>query len=157
MKAPVRLLVLILPLIGLAGTWIWTHVCARQGTEWEVAVSANGPRASLRGRYVVFRYDWGLPETTAPPGALCLEGSPPELAKASPVDPGTGPCRSIARGMPDDGRSAGLQGGVLYVPQEQVPEIRRQLANPDQRAVVRIRVNEAGAIIPLGISFRQTM
>lgn len=157
MKPYTRLLVLILPLIGLAGAWIWTHMRARQGVEWDVAVSANGPRASLRGRYVVFRYDWGLEMTNpAPIEALCLEGTPPELTRASPVDPANGPCRSVARGTPGDSSHAGLQGGVLYVPQDQVPEIRRQLADPVARAVVRIRVNEVGAIIPLGISFKPT-
>ena len=41
-----------------AGGWGWTHVRAQQGTEWYVPVSATGPRASLRGRYLAFRYDW---------------------------------------------------------------------------------------------------
>ncbi len=84
-----RLAVLVLPLAGLAGGWGWTHVRAQQGTEWDVPVSATGPRASLRGRYLAFRYDWGLAPGAAIEGAqaLCLEGAPPRPERVRIVMP----------------------------------------------------------------------
>lgn len=157
MKPLHRLLALALPLVGLSGAWIWTHMRAEQGTEWEVAVSPSGPRASLRGRYVVFRYDWGLPEGADAPRveALCLEGDPPNLRAARPIDPGETTCRHPARGIEGGSRYSGLSQGLLYIPQEQVPEIRRKLADANLRAVVRIRVNDSGAITPLSIAFQK--
>lgn len=158
MKAPLRrLLALILPLFGLAGAWIWTHARAQHGSEWDVPVTANGPLASLRGRYVSYRYEWGLPEegdawTSA---ALCLEGAPPTLAAVRASDPADKTCRVKALAIDGGSRHEGIQGGVLYVPQEQVPAIRRQLGDPALQPMVRIRVNDGGAITPLSIGFRR--
>jgi len=153
-----RLAVLVLPLAGLAGAWGWTHARAQQGTEWDVPVSASGPRASLRGRYLAFRYDWGLPPGAAIAGAqaLCLEGAPPHPASVRIVEPGEAdrPCRHVAREVEGGGRHAGLQGGLLYIPQDDVPAMRAKLADPKLRPVVRVRINDAGAITPLSISFR---
>lgn len=154
MKMPLlRLMALLLPLVGLAGAWGWTHVRAQQGTEWEVPVSAYGPRASLRGRFVGYRYDWGLPDAGTAQ-ALCLEGTPPRLASVRVSDPADRACRHPARGVEGGSHYSGLDRGILYIPQEQVPDIRRQLADDRLRAVVRIRVNDSGAITPLSIAFR---
>ena len=139
-----RLAALALPVLGLGAAWVWTDARARQGTEWEVPVSASGPRASLRGRYVRFRYDWALPEGIDGAEALCLEGAPPRLAAVRATVLSDRRCRSLARATP---------GGLLYVPQEQVPTIRRQLADPAFAPVVRIRVNASGAITPLSLRF----
>lgn len=151
-----RLLALVLPLLGLAGAWTWTHVRAQQGTEWDVPVSASGPRASLRGRYVAYRYDWGLADgvDVGSVQVLCLQGAPPRLASARLSYPDDDTCTHPARGVTGGSRYSGLERGLLYIPQEQVPAIRRQLADERLRAVVRIRVNDSGAITPLSISFR---
>lgn len=145
MKAgALRLAVLALPLAGLAAAWGWTEVRAGQGTEWEVPVSASGPRASLRGRYVRFRYDWKLPEGVDGVEALCLDGAPPRLVGVRATVLGDRHCGSLARAAP---------GGILYVPQEQVPAIRDQLADRALAPIVRIRVNDSGAITPLSLRF----
>ena len=153
-----RLAVLVLPLAGLAGGWGWTHVRAQQGTEWDVPVSATGPRASLRGRYLAFRYDWGLAPGAAIEGAqaLCLEGAPPRPERVRIVEPDDSapPCRHVARGVEGGGRHAGLQGGLLYIPQDDVPAMRAKVADPKLRPVVRVRINDGGAITPLSIAFR---
>lgn len=156
MRLPLRLLALLLPLAGLAGAWIWTHARARQGAEWDVPVSARGPRASLRGRYVAYRYDWGLPEeaNAAAPGALCLEGTPPVLASVRVSDRADRTCLHKVLAVPDGSRHEGIAGGIVYVPQDQVPTIRRRLADPRLQPVVRVRLNPAGAITPLAITFR---
>jgi hypothetical protein len=151
-----RLALLVLPLIGLAGAWGWTHVRAQQGVEWDVPVSASGPRASLRGRFIAYRYDWSLP-VDADIGSiqvLCLEGTPPALASTHATYPEDPNCRNFARAVEGGSRYSGLDHGQLYIPQEQVPAMRRQLADDRLRAVVRIRVNASGAITPLWISFR---
>ena len=156
MSPTLRLAALVLPLTGLAGAWGWTHVRAQQGTEWDVPVSASGPRASLRGRYLAFRYDWGLPagaDLTATQG-LCLEGPPPRPAPVRVVDIGESACRHVARGIEGGTRYSGLEGGLLYIPQDDVPGMRAKLADPKLRPVVRMRINDAGAITPLAISFR---
>lgn len=155
MKPVLRLACLVLPLAGLAGAWGWTHVRAQQGAEWDVPVSASGPRASLRGRYLAYRYDWGLPETAglASAQALCLEGTPPALASAHVTFVGDTACPHMARPVEGGSRYSRLDRGLLYIPQEQVPAMRRQLADEGLRPVVRIRVNDSGAITPLSISF----
>jgi hypothetical protein len=160
MKRPFRLILLLLPLIGLAGAWLWTHARAQQGIEWDVPVSASGPSASLRGRFVTYRYEWGLPgeSDSSTSAALCLEGSPPVLASVRASvrasDPEDQACRSRALAVEGGSRHEGIDGGIVYVPQDQVPTIRARIRDPNVQALVRIRVNDAGAITPLGISFR---
>ena len=158
MSPKLRLAALVLPLAGLAGAWGWTHVRAQQGTEWDVPVSASGPRASLRGRYLAFRYDWGLPPGANIDGAqaLCLEGTPPRPAPVRILDPGAGggSCRHVARGIEGGTRHSGLKGGLLYIPQDDVRDMRGKLADPKLEPVVRVRINDAGAITPLAITFR---
>lgn len=153
MRPPPALLALLLPVVGLAGAWGWTHVRSRQGTEWNVPVSASGPRASLRGRYVVFRYDWGLPPEVdlGSVEALCLGDTPPTPSAVRATAPDDAACRHAVRAVAGGSRFAGIQGGVLYVPQERVAAIRRQLADPNVRHVVRIRVNDSGVVTPLSI------
>lgn len=162
MSPTLRLAALVLPLVGLAGAWGWTHVRAQQGTEWDVPVSASGPRASLRGRYLAFRYDWGLPPGADIDGAqaLCLEGTPPRPVPVRVIEPGAigggeGACRHVARGIEGGMRYSGLGGGLLYIPQDDVRDMRGRLADPKLRPVVRVRINDAGAITPLSISFRE--
>lgn len=156
MNPALRLAALVLPLAGLAGAWGWTHVRAQQGTEWDVPVSASGPRASLRGRYLAYRYDWGLPNPVdlASAQALCLEGAPPALSSARVTFAGDPACKHMARPVEGGSRYSRLDRGLLYIPQDQVPAMRRQLADQGLRPVVRIRVNDSGAITPLSISFR---
>ena len=47
-RSALRAVALVLPLLGLAGTWTWTHVRAQQGTEWDVPIAGYDPRALLR-------------------------------------------------------------------------------------------------------------
>lgn len=157
MKASLRLLVLLLPVVGLGGAWGWTHVRAQQGAEWDVPVSVSGPHASLRGRYLAFRYDWGLGDDVdlGSAQALCLEGAPPVLETVRATGADDHACRHLVRAMEGGSRFSGLRGGILYVPQEQVPAIRRQLADPALTAVARIRVNDSGVVTPLRIAFQR--
>lgn len=160
MRQALRFAALVLPVLGLAGAWGWTQVRSQQGTEWNVPVAASGPRASLRGRYVAFTYRWKLPQDVdiRAVRALCLEGTPPAPQSVRAVGPEDRACRSLARAeaMPGGNRFSGLQGGILYVPQERVPSLRQDIADPDLIPIVRIRVNASGAITPLAIKIGST-
>lgn len=159
-RATFRLFALALPLLGLAATWAWTHVRAQQGTEWDVPVMGYDPRDLLRGHYIVYRYDWpGLDPKADLYSAseLCLMGTAPRILRTEvgPLD--GGPCANRVAAF-DQGSSAargnGLDGGILYVPQTEASRLERQLADPAQQGMVRIRVRSDGHITPLRITFR---
>jgi hypothetical protein len=154
------LLTLALPLVGLGGTWAWTHVRAQQGAEWDVPIMGYDPRDLLRGHYIVFRYDWpGLEREVVPSYVteLCLVGNAPAISRTTSHNGNAAFCRNPVRasdGGSDWGRGAGLSGGILYVSQQEAPRLEKKLADPRQQGLVRIRLREDGHITPLRISFR---
>lgn len=159
-RSTIRLLALILPLLGLALTWAYSHVRAQQGTEWDVPVRGYDPRDLLRGHYIVYSYDWpGLDPKLDPAsaGELCLMGSAPRIVRTEQGPPGGGPCANRIAAV-DRGSSAlrgnGLDGGILYVAQTEARHLERQLTDPKLQGVVRIRVRDDGMITPLRITFR---
>lgn len=159
-RSLLRLLVLLLPLVGLGGTWAWTHVRAQRGTEWDVPVMGYDPRDLLRGHYIVFRYEWpGLDATVDPASAyqLCLTGDSPAIARVNSFDGDDASCPNRVRAAAGGSTAragSGLSGGILYVPQEQAANLERRLADRGQQGVVRIRVRQDGHITPLYITFR---
>ena len=159
-RSLLRLLALLLPLVGLGGTWAWTHVRAQQGTEWDVPIMGYDPRDLLRGHYIVFRYDWpGLERTIDPSSSyeLCLTGNAPTITRVGFLDANGMSCPNPIRASDagsDTARSPGLSGGILYVPQVEAPRLEKKLADPAQQGVVRIRVRGDGHITPLSITFR---
>jgi uncharacterized membrane-anchored protein len=58
MRALLRGLTILLPLVGLAYCWQTTRQSAAEGVEWDVAVTGYDPRDLLRGHYVRFTYVW---------------------------------------------------------------------------------------------------
>lgn len=159
-RATFRLLALALPLLGLAATWAFTHLRAQQGTEWDVPVSGYDPRDLLRGHYIVYRYDWpGLdPKVDLfSAGELCLMGPAPRIVRTEQGPLDGGPCANRIVAL-DRGSSAargnGLDGGILYVPQTEASRLERQLRDPTQQGMVRIRVRGDGHVTPLRITFR---
>jgi len=78
MKRWLLLAALLLPIIGL-GTGIWRNQSALGQAElWRIPITGYDPRDPLRGRFIVFAYDWeveGFPaECERPEGCqLCLE------------------------------------------------------------------------------------
>jgi hypothetical protein len=155
-RSALRALALVLPLLGLAATWAYTHVRAQQGTEWDVPIAGYDPRDLLRGHYVVFTYEWpGLEgrERWGIPAELCLHGTAPTIDR---VTAGAGPgCANPVRAYdyPHDVRG-GVVGGRLYVSQAEGARLQQQLTDPALQGIARVRVRDDGHVTPLQISFR---
>jgi hypothetical protein len=149
-------LALVLPLLGLAATWGFTHVRAQQGTEWDVPIGGYDPRDLLRGHYVVYSYDWpGLEGSEALrfESELCIHGTAPAIERVS-REAGAD-CPNPVRADPyGEDRSSGLAAGRLYVSQEQGAQLEKQLADPGLQGMVRFRLRDDGRITPLRITFR---
>lgn len=150
-------LALALPLAGLAASWAATHMAPQEGTEWHVPIGGYDPRDLLRGHYVIYTYDWpGLEERgaeLASEPALCLQGQPPNLARA--YVPEGEPCEHVVRasgGWNDP--EGGLASGRLYVSQDRAATLQRRLANRTLQGMVSVRVREDGHLTPLDITFR---
>lgn len=158
-----RALALVLPLLGLAATWTFTHVRAQQGTEWDVPIAGYDPRDLLRGHYVIFSYDWpglesgdfGVGNFEGPPryDSLCLHGIPPTIER---VTRGAGPdCAHPARAHAySDDFGGGIVTGRLYVSQAEGARLQQQLTDPALQGIARVRVRDDGHVTPLRISFR---
>jgi len=176
MSARLRWAILALPLLGLGAGWLATHRAAQQGIDWDVPVAGFDPRDWLRGHYVLYRYEWpGLArpdrmvdgsEVFEPIEALCLEGEPPVIERASRLDEvdsegderdGAGDatrCTSIARTSARDRSEAhGLESGLYYVGQDRALALQARLADPSLQATIRIRVRADGVVRPLEMTF----
>lgn len=155
-RSALRAAALVLPLLGLAGTWAYTHVRAQQGTEWDVPIAGYDPRDLLRGHYVQFTYDWPGLEGEADfiyEPQLCIYGTSPTIDLVT-RNQGTD-CRHVL--LADDYSSEwgnNLATGRLYVPQTDGAPLERKLADPKLQGIVRIRLRDDGHITPLRITFR---
>jgi hypothetical protein len=156
-RSALRALALVLPLLGLAATWTFTHVRAQQGTEWDVPIAGYDPRDLLRGHYVIFTYDWpGLEESGNRwdlANELCIHGAAPAIDR---VTPGAGPdCAHPVRAhdYSDDFRG-GVVTGRLYVSQAEGARLQQRLTDPALQGTARVRVRDDGHVTPLAISFR---
>ncbi|MEM7688648.1 MAG: GDYXXLXY domain-containing protein [Pseudomonadota bacterium] len=167
-KAARALLLVALPLAGLAALWVQSDTLSRQGTDWEVPIQGYDPRDLLRGHYVEFRYDWpireGGPENARTralrePLYLCLIGEPPVIEEAvpyaSPYDPGFEACEHSLRVQPGSvyGYSS-LTRGRLYVGQDRAAALDEQLRDREQLGIVSFRQRDDGVLTPLDIRFR---
>jgi hypothetical protein len=150
-----RLAALSLPLAGLAGLWFQSDAHYRSGTEWEVPIRGYDPRDVLRGHYVEFSYDWpGLAERGILPATLCLEGTPPVIARVT-VHGGPARCPHPLRAAAGAVYGAeALQRGRLYVGQARAIALQQQLQNPELRGIVTIRQREDGSFTPISIRLR---
>ena len=155
-RSALRAAALVLPLLGLAGTWIFTHVRAQQGTEWDVPIAGYDPRDLLRGHYVIYTYDWPGLEGREPweyAGELCIHGTAPAIAR---VTGGADPeCANPVRAYDySDDFGGGITTGRLYVSQAEGARLQVQLTDPKLQGTVRIRLRDDGHITPLRITFR---
>jgi hypothetical protein len=150
-----RLAALALPLAGLAGLWFQSDAHYLSGTEWEVPIRGYDPRDVLRGHYVEFSYDWpGLAERGILPATLCLEGTPPVIARVT-VHGGPARCPHPLRAAAGAVYGAeALQRGRLYVGQARAIALQQQLQNPELRGIVTIRQREDGSFTPISIRLR---
>jgi len=156
-RSAIRAAALVLPLLGLAATWVFTHVRAQQGTEWDVPIAGYDPRDLLRGHYVIYTYDWpGLEnsETWRYGGELCIHGTAPAIERVTGgADPA---CANPVRGYDySDDFGGGIFTGRLYVSQAEGARLEGQLADPRLQATARIRLRDDGHITPLRITFRR--
>ncbi len=156
MSRAVKLAALLLPLAGLGALWFQSDSHYRAGTEWEVPIQGYDPRDYLRGHYLEFTYDWpGIDAfRDAPPEALCLAGTAPQLARVTVLKSGAAcahPVRADAGGV--YGRDA-LVRGRLYLDQNRATMLDEQLRDPDQRGIVTIRQREDGSFTAIAIRFR---
>jgi hypothetical protein len=154
-RSALRAAALVLPLLGLSATWIFTHVRAQQGTEWDVPIAGYDPRDLLRGHYVIYTYDWpGVAEDRRweLAGGLCLHGTAPTIER---VTPGAGAdCANPVRGHPhSDDFGGGIVTGRLYVSQAEGARLQEQLTDPKLQGTARVRVRDDGHVTPLGITF----
>jgi hypothetical protein len=79
---------------------------------------------------------------------LCLEGVSPRITA---VTASRGAC---AHPIHEPGIGRGLAIGRLHVAQSAAPGLERQLADPSQQGVLRLRVRADGQITPLALEFR---
>lgn len=156
MSRAARLLAALLPLAGLSALWGISAHTYRQGTEWDVPIMGYDPRDILRGHYVEFTYDWpgGEALTAYGPQALCLEGTPPRIARVAVIAPGT-PCAHPLRADPASvyGGEA-LQRGRYYLGQTRAAALQEELRDRDRRGIVTIRQRADGSFAVVGIRFR---
>ena len=155
-RQALRAAAIVLPLLGLAATWTFTHVRAQQGTEWDVPIAGYDPRDLLRGHYVIYTYEWPGLEDSEPwryAGELCIHGTAPAIER---VTGGADPvCVNPVRAYDySDDFGGGITTGRLYVSQEEGARLQEQLTDPKLQGTVRIRLREDGHITPLRISFR---
>ena len=158
MKRMATLAALVLPLVGLAGLWVWTDSWTREGTDWEVPVEGYDPRDLLRGHYIQFQYDWPGEEVAEENRwwlpAFCIEGEAPTIERIV-VREDVERCAHFAK--PDPASIYGGQGlrrGRLYVPQARARILEEKLADPELRGIVTVRQRTDGRILPQGIRFR---
>jgi len=164
-----RIVVLVLPLLGLGALWGQSHRTYNEGTEWDVPIAGYDPRDLLRGHYVEFTYDWPYRGPAAdesrneflgpPPAALCLVGNPPALEQANRFDrDDLAAFEACAHPLIADPAGvygfSGLTRGRLYVGQDRARALQRELADPDQRGIVTIRQRDDGTFTPIDIRFR---
>ena len=155
-RSALRAAALVLPLLGLAATWTFTHVRAQQGTEWDVPIAGYDPRDLLRGHYVIYTYDWPGLEDREPweyAGELCIHGTAPAIEGVTVgADPAcANPVRAYAY---SDDFGGGISTGRLYVSQAEGVRLQEQLTDPKLEGTVRIRLRDDGHITPLRITFR---
>ncbi|OGS56673.1 MAG: hypothetical protein A3J40_04265 [Erythrobacter sp. RIFCSPHIGHO2_12_FULL_63_10] len=151
-----RILVLVLPIAGLAALWGWSDYRSRQGTDWLVPVAGYDPRDLLRGHYVEFTYDWPgeIDENDMFQPQFCIEGTPPTVERVVFTDD-LAQCAYPARASGSDIYGfEGLLRGRLYIAQTRSRELEEKLRDPDLRGIVRVRQREDGLITPLEITFR---
>lgn len=150
-----RLAAAILPLIGLGAFWVQSERTYHTGTEWEVPIEGYDPRDYLRGHYVEFAYDWpGLPDDGVVPAALCLEGTPPVIARVTARTGTAGCAHPVMPRASDIYGVGGLVRGRLYLGQDRAKALEKQLRRADQRGIVRLRQRDDGSFTPIGIRFR---
>jgi GDYXXLXY protein len=157
---------LLIPVVGLALIWADGHHKAQLGTDWDVPVTGYDPRDLLRGHFISYRYAWpGLDQGENQPiglyGDLCIKGTAPIITSVTRID-GPAPqakppqdCDSIARvqdsSMPE---VDGLNRGILFVPQTRAAAYEKNLADPKQEGLIRIRVRDDGFVRPVSLRFR---
>lgn len=165
MRALLRGLTILLPLVGLAYCWQTTRQSAAEGVEWDVAVTGYDPRDLLRGHYVRFTYVWpedpliGTTEGNSPATRLCIEGEAPSIRRATRLM--TGDDASACNGIASTPlyRPGTVQAGTvpiegrLFIPQAQGPQMEKALNDPKQQASLRFRLKRNGEIVPIRLSF----
>lgn len=167
---------LLMPLAVLAYGWATTHRLAQQGQEWLIPVSGYDPRDLLRGHYVQYRYDWPLDRssTDSPNGEaapfhpsivnpLCIEGTPPNIVRVRELsvvggqaDPARAKgCAIVARASMGTRREVrGLESGILFTSQSRALALSRQLASPDKKGFVRVKIRPDGVMRPIDLELR---
>lgn len=159
--------VVALPVLALAGTWVSAHRTAQQGVDWDVPVRGYDPRDLLRGHYIRYEYDWPYAQPKGEEelgfdvggyGPVCLIGKAPVLRLAKPLshsDDEKG-CDAVVR--PNEWRESDGEDGAhrdrLFVPQTQAAGLESRLRDEKQQGVIRIRVRADGVATPQSLSFR---
>jgi hypothetical protein len=163
---------LLLPLAALAYSWASTYRLAQQGQDWLIPIQGYDPRDLLRGHFIRYRYDWPVAASTDQSGTLfkdykpmelCIEGVAPNIASVrsvynlwrrpdEPPEPG---CATIVRAALGTRREVqGLESGILYTSQARAIALSRQLADPTQQGLLRVRIRPDGVMRPIDLAFR---
>jgi hypothetical protein len=165
---------LLLPLAALAYSWASTYRLAQQGQEWLIPIQGYDPRDLLRGHFIRYRYDWPVAASADRPrgatlfedynpGELCIEGVAPNITSVRAVDhalrrsdqPSDQRCAIIVRAALGTRRDVrGLDSGILYTSQARAITLSRQLADPTQQGLLRVRIRPDGVMRPIDLAFR---
>ena len=161
--------VLALPLVAFAYSWQATYAEAQRGEEWLIPVKGYDPSDLLRGHFIQYQYDWPGDAQPRQPfelgwaataNALCLHGKAPDLVSvtndfADPSDRAKAGCDAIVRASSGTRAEArGLATGILYVSELRARTLQDKLRDPKFQGLVRVRINDAGAMRPLDMTFR---
>lgn len=134
----------VLPVLGTVGGIAVQEVALAGATRWRIPITGYDPRDPLRGRYIVFRYDWaarGDPASCWSDAGcrLCLEDRgarveavPAGAACVAPVDP-------RASGLSVLSNAGRITAGTrLWVSERRAPVLEAQLRNRPMVAVARL-------------------
>ncbi|MGH6616785.1 GDYXXLXY domain-containing protein [Sphingomonas sp.] len=165
---------LLLPLAVLAYSWASTYRLAQQGQEWLIPIRGYDPRDLLRGHFIRYQYAWPVAAPTNQsgdatlfedytPSELCIEGVAPNITGVRAVDhaarrsgqPSDQRCAIIVRAALGTRREVrGLDSGILYTSQARAIALSRQLADPAQQGLLRVRIRPDGVMRPIDLAFR---
>ena len=158
---------LALPLAILAVTWATAYRMAQQGQDWLIPIRGYDPRDLLRGHYVQYQYDWPVAKLSPAQveagqmefdpsyaGALCIEGSAPNITRVREVGPSPAGCAIVARATLSARREVrGLDSGILFASQARALDLSNKLADPKLQGLVRVRIRPDGVMRPVDLAF----
>jgi uncharacterized membrane-anchored protein len=130
------ILVLIIPILVLAGLTLYRSYVRSMGVEVILPISGYDPRDLLSGHYLIYRIEYGVEGICSGRtgqgtiGYVCLE--PKMFSSSPPMN-----CSKLIRGTCNDGRfEAGIE--KYYVPEKEAKQLERQIQSKSASILLSI-------------------